>query len=281
MIMLGFNKKTEFIILNKIEGFVAMEKKYWVPAIGRADNILNLIAYRPNQYRLIDLSNELKINKSSLYSLLNTLETLGWVKKGKDDTYSLGMRFGVFSALYSSQFDLIGTFSEEAATTVNNLDETVQLSILDGVDILYLAKKEGSSPVRVATDPGMKFPAHATAMGKVLLSKYTFNQMKDLYEGRRLEAKTPYTIKTLEELWAQIALLDEQGYIKEYQEAVENFFCIAAPVKNQEDEVIAAVSVTMLTTSWEKKQKEAEQEIVDLAKRISLHAGFLKPVEPQ
>lgn len=258
-----------------------MKKKYWVPAIERADKILNLIAYRPNEYRLIDVSNELNINKSSLYSLLNTLETLGWVKKEKDDTYSLGMRLGVLSALYSSQFDLIGTFSEEAAATVENLDETVQLSILDGTDILYLAKKEGSSPVRVATDPGMKFPAHATAMGKVHLSKYNFEQIKDLYEGKSLETKTPYTIKTLEELWEQITLLNEYGYIKEYQEAVENFFCIAAPVKNHENEIIAAVSVTMLTTNWEKKQKQAEREIIDLAKRISLKAGFLAPAKPQ
>jgi IclR family KDG regulon transcriptional repressor len=252
-----------------------LEKKYRVPAIERADKVLDLIAYRPHKYRLIDLSKELDINKSSLFSLLNTLESLGWVKKERDDTYSLGMRFGIFSALYVSQFDLVDTFSIESETMVSSLDETVQLSILDGTDILYVAKKEGSSPIRVATDPGMKFPAHATAMGKVLLSKYKYHELEELFAEKNLEAKTPYTIKTLDELWEQITSLKENRYIKEYQEAVEDFFCIGAPIYNNEGEIIAAISVTMLKVNWERKQKQVEKEIMDLARRISLKAGYM------
>ncbi|KAB7707238.1 helix-turn-helix domain-containing protein [Bacillus aerolatus] len=256
-----------------------MEKKYWVPAIERADKILSIIAYHPSEYRLIDFSNELGINKSSLFSLLNTLESLGWVKKEKDDTYSLGMRLGVLSASYFKQFDLINTFSLEALSTVDEVDETVQLSMLDETNIVYLAKKEGSSPVRVATDPGMKFPAHATAMGKVQLSKYTYEELKALYPEEDLEPKTQYTVKTVEDLWKQIISIQEHGFIKEYQEAVENFYCIAAPIINHENKIIAAISVTILATNWEKKQAQAQAEIVDLAKRISLKAGFLASVK--
>lgn len=252
-----------------------MEKKYWVPALERADKVLNIVASNPGEYRLIDLSNELNINKSSLFSLLNTLETLGWINKEKDDTYSLGMKLGILSASYFKQFDLISTFSLEALSTLKALDETLQLSMLDGKDILYLAKKEGSSPVRVATDPGMKFPAHATAMGKVHLSKYSYDEFRKLYPEDDLEPKTQYTVRTTEELWEQIVTVKENGFMKEYQEAVENFYCIAAPIMDHENKIIAAVSVTMLTTNWEKKQAQAQLEIVDLAKRISLKAGFL------
>ncbi|WP_462410402.1 IclR family transcriptional regulator [Neobacillus sp. Marseille-QA0830] len=252
-----------------------MDKKYWVPAIERAENILDIIANKPNQYRLIDLSNTLKINKSSLYSMLNTLETLGWIKKERDDTYSLGMRMGILGALYFSQFDLIGTFSTEAVTSVNKLNETFQLSVLDGTDILYIAKKEGTSPVRLATDPGMKFPAHATAMGKVHLSKYSVEQLQALYAGKELEPKTAQTVKTLQELWEQMTPLKENGYILEDQEAVEGFTCVAAPIRNVENEIIAAVSVTMPVSHFEMKQEQAKKEIVDLARRISHRAGYV------
>lgn len=252
-----------------------MEKKYWVPAIERADNIINIIANHPRKYRLIDLSKELYINKSSLFSLLNTLETLGWVNKENDDTYTLGMRMGILSALYSSQFNLIGTFSTEAVNTVNKLDETVQLSILDGTDIIYLAKKEGSSPVRLATDPGMRLQAHSTAMGKVHLSKYDFDQLQELYSSLFLQTRTSKTVKTLEELSVQTETIIENGFIWEREEAVDGFVCVAAPVKNHENEIIAAVSATLLANKYEEKREKAEREIVDLAQRISLKAGNL------
>lgn len=209
--------------------------------------------------------------------MLNTLESLGWIQKERDDTYSLGMRMGILSALYFGRFDLIGTFSIEADSAVKRLNETLQLSLLDGTDILYLAKKDSTSPVRLATDPGMKLPAHATAMGKVHLSQYSFEQLQELYLGKKLEPKTPYTVKTLRELWEQITSLNDSGFIKEYQEAVEGFICLAAPIRNHENDIIAAVSVTMLSNNFEKKQEQAEREIVDLARRISLKAGFVSP----
>ena len=251
-----------------------MGKKYWVPAIERADNIINIIANHPNKYRLIDLSKELEINKSSLYSLLNTLETLEWIKKEKDDTYTLGMRMGIISALYFSQFDLISAFSVKSVDIVGKLDETVQLSILDGTDIIYLSKKEGSSPVRLATDPGMRLPAHSTAMGKVHLSKFSFEQLQNLYTDKTLEPRTSKTVINLEELSKQIASINDSGFIWEYEEAVDGFVCVAAPVKNHEDQIIAAVSVTMVVSRYEEKRELAEREIVYLAQQVSLKAGF-------
>ncbi len=252
-----------------------MEKKYWVPSIEKVDKIINIIANNPHQYRLIDLSKDLEINKSSLYSLLNTLETLEWVKKEADDTYTLGLRMGILGALYFSRFDLISTFSTEAVSTVKKLDETVQFSILDGTDILYVAKKEGSSPVRLATDPGMKLPAHSTAMGKVHLSKYPFEQLQQLYAGVPLLSRTSKTVNSLERLWQQIETIHDNGFIWEFEEAVDGFTCLAAPIKNQANDIIAAVSVTLLINRYDEKREIAEQEIVDLAQRISLKAGFI------
>lgn len=255
------------------------ENKYWVPAIERADKIINIIANHPGEYRLIDLSNELNINKSSLFSLLNTLEVLNWVEKKMDGTYSLGMKLGLLSPFYFKQFDLISSFNSAVLSTVEKVDETIQLSIIDGTDIVYLAKKEGSSPVRVATEPGMKFPAHATAMGKVQLSQYTYQELKDLYPSEKLIQRTEHTVKTVNELWEQILSIQEYGFINEYQEAVISFNCIAAPIINHENKIIGGVSVTILSTNWDEKHKIAQAAIVDLAHRISLKAGYLHPVK--
>jgi IclR family transcriptional regulator, KDG regulon repressor len=256
-----------------------MEKKYWVPAIERIDNIVDIIAHHPAKYRLIDISNELDINKSSIFSLLNTLETLNWVKKEKDGTYSLGTRLGMLAPFYFKQFDFIDTFNLTALPTLERLDETLQLSILDGTEIVYLAKKEGSSPVSISTNPGMRYPAHATAMGKVQLARYTYEEFKGLYPEDSLKPKTQYTVRNLEELWEQIVSVKENGFFIEYQEAVENFYCVAAPIINYEKRMIASVSATVPISKWAEKKDNAQAEIIELAREISLRAGFVTSIK--
>ncbi|MGX9134291.1 IclR family transcriptional regulator [Rummeliibacillus sp. JY-2-4R] len=251
-----------------------MEKKYWAPAIERADKIIDIIAHNPAKYRLIDFSNELNINKSSLFSLLNTLEVLNWVTKEKDGTYSLGIKLGSLTSFYFKQFDIIDTFNLAALSIVETLGETLQLSILDGTEIVYLAKKDGSSPVKVSTDPGMRFPAHATAMGKAQLSQYNYEKLRVLYHDSSFTPVTKYTVSNFEDLWKQILIVKENGFIEECQEAVENFNCIAAPIFNHQNKIIAAVSATIQISKWNEKRAIAQAEILNLSKRISLHAGF-------
>lgn len=249
--------------------------KYWVPAIERANLILNLIASENSKLRLIDISKRLGIHRSSIYTLLNTMETLGWVTKEKEGTYSLGPAIASLSASYFRQFNILQSFFLEAEHSVRKIDENIQLGILDGGNVVYLAKKECSSPIRLATDPGMRFPAYATAIGKAQLIQYDLETLRQLYPGDELEAKTPYTLKTVEQLWSQLEEIRANGYAFEQQEGALNFYCVAAPIRNQENKIIAGVSFTMLENSWKEKFEAARNEIMDLAKRLSILAGHI------
>lgn len=252
-----------------------MKSKYWVPAIERANLILSLIAKEPGRLRLIDISRTLNINKSSIYSLLHTLESLGWIVKEKGDTYSLGPSIGAFSAAYFRQFNILQSFYLEAEKSVKKINESIQLGILDGRNVVYLAKKEGNSPVRLVTDPGMRFPAHASAIGKIQLLQYSYEELIKLYPEKQLEKKTPYTIENIDDLWKQLEQAKLRGYICDRQEGAVGFFCVAAPIYNHENKIIAGVSFTMLENSWNSKREEACKEIVDLASRLSNRAGYL------
>jgi IclR family KDG regulon transcriptional repressor len=251
-----------------------MEKKYWVPAIERANAILQLIALESSQLRLIDLSKRLDINKSSMFSLMHTMEQLGWIMKEKGGTYSLGPSLASLSAAYFRQFNILQSFYQEAVSSVQAVQETIQLSILDGRDIIYLAKQEGSSSIRIATDPGMRLPAYATAMGKVQLSQFDYDQLQKLYPEHQLVPRTPYTVKDIDQLWGQLEQIRANGYAVDSQEAVQGFFCLAAPIYNYENRIIAAVSFTLFENTWAEKFETARQAVIDLARRLSLHAGF-------
>jgi IclR family transcriptional regulator, KDG regulon repressor len=249
-----------------------VKEKYWVPALEKADNILREIGEYPNQMRLIDLSKKLRINKSSLYSLLNTMEILKWIVKEEGDTYTLGPALGAVSAAYFRQFNILQSFYKEAALSLSKINEHIQLGILEEGNVVYLGKMEGPSRVRLITDPGMRFPANASAIGKIQLTQYDKEELKGLFPNE-LEKKTPYTISTIEELYENVRIAKENGYAIENEEASLGFHCVAAPVYNYETKIIAGVSFTMMTNSWDAKQDLAREEIISLANRLSQFAG--------
>ncbi|MEH7544299.1 MULTISPECIES: IclR family transcriptional regulator [Bacillaceae] len=251
-----------------------MSEKYWVPAIERANQVINLIAREPGLHRLIDLSNTLNVNKSSMFSLLNTLETLGWIVKEKGDTYSLGPTLGGYSGAYFRQFNLLESFYKEAALSVNAINETIQLGTLHGTHIVYLAKEESDSRVRLMSEPGMQFPAHATALGKIQLTQFTYEKLQQLYSEKELVQVTPYTVNSLDQLWEQLETAKKSGYICEEQEAALGFYCVATPIYNHEGRIVNGVSFTMTESSWTVKKEKAIDEIMKLAKRLSIHARF-------
>ncbi|HZH61270.1 MAG TPA: IclR family transcriptional regulator [Metabacillus sp.] len=251
-----------------------MKEKYWVPAIERADLVLKEISKKPHQLRLIDLSKKLELNKSSLFSLLNTLEYLGWIVKDGGDKYSLGPSIGAFSSAYLSQFNLLQSFHKEAELSVAKVNEHIQLGVLQKENVVYLGKVEGDSGVRLVTDPGMQFPAYASSIGKIQLIQHTKQELEKIFPPGEWEKKTPYTTSNLDELFEKVQQAKQNGYAIENQEAALGFHCVAAPIYSHENKIIAGVSFSMTTSSWEVKKEEAKKEIIQLANRLSQLAGY-------
>jgi DNA-binding IclR family transcriptional regulator len=247
-----------------------MDKKYWVPALEKADDVLQCISEQPSRLKLIDLSKRLGINKSSMFSLLNTMEQLEWVAREAEGTYSLGSKLGFIGNAFFKQFSLIDRFRKEAHITKHTLQETIQLAKLEQHEVLYLAKEEMPSPVRLASEPGMKLPAHVTALGKAMLSALEASAIERLFPHEELSpCPTPYTIKKRSDLTAQLELARTEGFACDLQEAVMGFCCVAAPVRDAQGKVIAAISCSMFQHEWEQKRELAQREICALAARLS------------
>jgi DNA-binding IclR family transcriptional regulator len=247
-----------------------MDKKYWVPAVEKAHIVLQAIAKNQGSLKLIDLSRQLGISKSSIYSLLNTMEELNWISRDKGDTYSLGMSIGLLGNSFFQQFDLVELFRKEAVRCRQETGESVQMARLEGDQVLYLAKETAPAPVQMVSGPGVKFPAHATGLGKVMLAALAPEHINLLYPEDRLTSITPYTIKTKEELFKQLAQIRAQGFALDEQEGVIGFCCMAAPIYNLQNEIEAAVSVSMPLHHWDDKKAMAQASICALAERLSI-----------
>ncbi|GFZ91241.1 IclR family transcriptional regulator [Paenibacillus marchantiophytorum] len=248
-----------------------MDDKYRVPAIERAHLILKEISLHPGKLKLIDLSRTLVINKSSMYSLLLTLENLGWIEKEAGETYRLGRELSRFGHAAAQQRNLNEAFHKEAAIAKQRLGESFQLAKLDGIEVLYIAKEEALTPVRLASEPGMRLPAHATALGKVMLADLSDDDFNSLYSPSN-EPFAHLTVNSMTTAHAlKISLQDirEQGYALDFEEAVIGFNCAAAPIRNAQGRVIAAVSCSMMLPQWEQKKQICIEEVCQLAHQLS------------
>jgi DNA-binding IclR family transcriptional regulator len=247
-----------------------MTHKYEVPSLRRAHDILQLIATSPRRLKLIELANRLEIHKSSMFSLLKTMEEFNWIARENQDTYVLGSAMGWLGNVFFQQYDLIAIFHREAIHTMNKLQESIQLAKLEGNQVFYLAKVESPSPVKLVSEPGMKFPAYATALGKALISEHSQELLLELYPDEKLLPLTANTITSRHHFFEQLSRTNQQGYAEDLQEATMGFQCIGVPIRNQTGQISAAVSCSMPVHQWAQKREFVIQEVQQLASRLSM-----------
>lgn len=245
-----------------------MDQKYSVPALDRAHDVLTLLTEEAYKWKLSDMSKHLGISKSTLYSLLQTMERLQWINRDRNETYALGSTVGDFGSAYFRQYDLIEEFRRTAEPVMRKLQESVQLARLDGNEVLYLTKVEAPSPVQMVSGPGVRFPAHATGLGKSLMADMDTEQVLRVFPQEALHKVTVHTIGSRETFLQELEKVRLEGYSLDIQEGVMGFCCVAAPVRRR-GSIVAAVSCSMPIHHWEGKKGETVREICELAMRLS------------
>jgi DNA-binding IclR family transcriptional regulator len=248
---------------------MAMDRKYSVPALDRANAVLTALIDEPYRWKLSDLSKKLGISKSTLYSLLVTMERLQWVNRDRTEAYAIGSALGRFGSAFFRQYDLIEDFRRAAEPVMRKLQESIQLAVLEGCEVIYLAKVEASSPVQMVSGPGVRFPAHATGLGKSLMAGMNEEEICALFPQEALPKITVHTVGFRETLIQEIKKGQQAGYTTDIQEGIMGFCCVAAPIRNSKGGINAAVSCSMPVHQWEGKKELALQEITELARRLS------------
>ena len=256
------------------EGIEGVDRKYWVPALERADMILTAISRKPGEYKMTDLCEATSINKSSMFSLLRTMEALNWVSKDEKESYALGAGVAylnsVFIESHKQNYNLVEQFLQASMESVKTIGETFQLSVLDRNEIIYLAKQEGPSLVKLESSPGMRFPAHATAMGKMLLALLSPEELEKRYPDKILSPVTSHTVTDWKEFMTKMAEIRSYGYAVDDEEIIQGICCVAAPIIDASGRAVAAVSTSMMRHAYFDKQDAALKEVIQLGKTLSL-----------
>lgn len=191
-----------------------------------------------------ELAARLGLAKSTVHRLLTTLASEHFIER--DDAtgrYRLGLKLYELGTIVSDHLDIHEVVEGPIENLRDRTGETVHVAILDGMSVVYIARRESEHPLILLRRVGHRNDAHCTSTGKVLLAALPPDARAALLAGRDLPAHTDRTITHRAELEAELDRVRERGYAENVGESETGGHSIAAPIRDASGRVVAAISV--------------------------------------
>lgn len=247
-----------------------------VKSARRTLEILELLTRVERPLTFTAIAEMLGYPRSSLHGLLRTLEQRGWIEAGGPDRreYTLGVRAWEAGHSYRRALSLAERGRPYMERIRDELNETVQMAVLDGRWNVYVAKVEGSQRLALQSEVGRRLEAHATGLGKALLSGLSGAELDRLLDGVELERFTPTTLTGGDALRHELDRIRRRGIAVDREEHTPGVRCIAAPVRDDGGGVVAAISVSIPTVRWSAATRaRAEALVAGAAGELSAALG--------
>ncbi|MDQ2965019.1 MAG: IclR family transcriptional regulator [Chloroflexota bacterium] len=219
-----------------------------VPAVTRAGAILELLAANGGEPAgPSELARRLGLPKSSIANICSALADIGLLRR-VGTGFALGRRLAELGGAYLEAIDQVQEFYEASRQLPAGSDETVQLAILDGLEMTYLARHDGRQPVRLSSGVGRRLPATCTATGKAALASLDDADLERRLAGvTALPVLTGNSHRTVDELRADLREVRRRGYAIDDEETVEGVVCYGVMIPSrQPGEGPCAASITLL-----------------------------------
>ena len=218
-------------------------ESHHVQSLARGLSVITAFGPETPELSLSDVARATGLTRAAARRFLLTLVDLGHVRQdGK--LFRLTPRVLTLGYAYLSSLSLPGIAEPHLERLVREVHESSSMSVLDGQDIVYVARVPTSRIMTVAINVGTRFPAYATSMGRVLLAGLDEPALEEHLAALDLERFTDHTVTSLDALRARVAEAREHGYALVDQELEHGLRSIAAPVRNRHGKVVAAVNVS-------------------------------------
>jgi DNA-binding IclR family transcriptional regulator len=249
-----------------------------VKSAQRVLSILELLAQNPTGLHFTDLSEKSEVPKSSMHQLLNTLGENRMIQfEPETRKYLLGIRIWELAMDYINHLSIPQYAQPFLERLRDSYDETVQMAILDGVDVVYVSKIASNRPVQLTSQVGSRLPAYGTGIGKALLACFSPQHVEKLHPETIFHSYTSTTITTREKLIRELLETKERGYARDLGEYSPEIRCVAVPVLGFGNQPVAAISISVLEEQFS-KESSLVNGLLECAEDLSRHLGSTDPV---
>jgi DNA-binding IclR family transcriptional regulator len=193
--------------------------------------------------RLTEISAHLDLPDSTVHNHLRTLVQRGYVVRN-DNTYRVSLRFLDVGEYARSRRKIFEVAEPEIDKLAAETDESASLLVEEDGRGVYVYDAQADTSIPLDTHPGKHVALHATALGKAILAYLPESQVEAIFEQRGLPARTSKTITDREELARELETIRETGFAVDSEERVRGVRCVAVAIKNENGQVIGAISVS-------------------------------------
>ena len=214
----------------------------FIESLDRGLRVFELFGVDPRPMTLSDLAKAADLPRATVRRILFTLERAGYVA-GDGKLFTLTPRVLVLAASYLSSNQVVTILQPVLDRLATAAREISSLAILDGNDVIFIAR---SSPARVFSsgiDLGYRLPAFCSSVGRVLLGKFSNGELEAAIDAASLTPMTPYTVIDKVLLLATIITDREKGYSLVDREAEPGFRSIAVPIRRYDGTIAAAINM--------------------------------------
>lgn len=254
---------------------------YTVPPVSRAIAVLRHIAAGNRCRNSSQTAKALGINRTTLIRLLATLEAEEMIDALPDGGgYRLGTSLIALAAQALNERGILQMARPVLRDLVDRLNLSAHLGIIDGREIVYLARETPNSHLASTVREGTRLPAHATTIGRILLAELPLAALRDLYADAALEAFTDKTRTTLAALEAQLAADRARGVAWSVANFEPEIGSAAAVVRDHLGRPAGALNVTghaSVFAEGSPQTADIEAALKAAAARLSRDLGYRGP----
>lgn len=218
-------------------------EREFVASLARGLAVVCAFSKDAREMTLSEVAKKTGLTRAAARRFLLTLETLGYVgsdgKRFRLTPKVLDLGFSYLSSM--DLWDVAMPYMEEVSATIH---ESCSASVLEGCDIVYVARVPTKRIMSVALGIGARLPAIATSMGRVLLAELDDDALQRHLGSCPVRAHTAHTVTDLAALQGILRAVRQQGWCLVDQELEEGLIAIAVPVRNKRGKVLAAMNVS-------------------------------------
>jgi IclR family KDG regulon transcriptional repressor len=231
------------------------DEKDRVKSLEKALNLLILLSKNPSAMSLDDLTHGSGLKKTSCFRLLQTMKNLNFVEQDPGSkNYYLGSRNISIGAAALNGLSLRRTALPYMQRLQEETDETVNLAILEGTEIVFVERLESKHILSTHHKIGDRLPLHCTCMGKTLLAFLPEHKTDEILSQIQFTRKTARTITSKEAFKKELKKVRDEGVAVNMEELEQGLCAVAGPIRNYSGEAIASINIAFPVVRHDPKQ---------------------------